>query len=81
MIQQQLNDFEEREAHNAHHRALILRILKDFSEGLTTQQIIQMEVGYYGYQFLSDNRLRELRKLNLVYSVKVGKSPIVWRRT
>ncbi len=81
MIQQQLNDFEEREAQNAHRRALILRILKDFPLGLTTQQIIQKEVEVFGFSFLSDNRLRELRKLGYVESVKVGKSPIVWRRT
>ncbi len=72
-MQQELSGFEEQQAKNAHHRALILRILKDFPEGLTTQQLIQKEIEYYKYSFLSDNRLRELRALGLVRSVKEGK--------
>jgi len=59
--QVELSEFEKRGGQRARHRALIMQILKD-KPGLTTQQIIVEEFRRFGYQFLTDNRLRELRK-------------------
>ncbi len=80
MNQQELSSYEELQANNAHHRALILRILKDHPGGLTTQQIIQKENDYYKYCFLTDNRLRELRQLNMIKSVKNVDGLLRWSR-
>lgn len=77
MTQEQISDWEEQQAKNAHHRALILRILKDYPKGLTTQQIVGQEQEYYGYTFLTDNRLRELRQKGAVKSE--GEKPQVWK--
>ena len=71
-----ISAWEEQQAKNAHHRALIMRILKDYPEGLTTQKIIQLEQEYYGYTFLSDNRLRELRQKGWVKCE--GEKPMKW---
>ena len=72
-----ITDWEEQQAKNAHHRALILRVLKDYPEGLTVQQIVAQELEYYGYTFLTDNRLRELRQKGWV--VSEGEKPQVWK--
>ena len=76
--QQELTAYEQVQARNAHHRALIIRILMDNPNGLTTQQIIAAEQEYFGYTFLTDNRLRELRKKGWVESF--GEKPQKWRR-
>jgi hypothetical protein len=73
----ELSDWEKRQAVNAHHRALILQILNRNPGGLTTQAIVQKERDYYGYTFLTDNRLRELRAKGLIESY--GDAPIHWR--
>jgi len=77
MTQEKLADWEEQQAKNAHHRALIMQILKNNPDGLTTQQIIEKELDYYGYSFLTDNRLRELRKKGWVKSE--GEKPMLWK--
>lgn len=71
MVQKQvsLSEFEKRAGQRARHCALIMQILKD-KPGLTTQQIIVEESRRFGYQFLTDNRLRELRKMRWVESRK-----------
>ena len=74
-----INGWEEQQAKNAHHRALILRVLNDFPDGLTVQQIVAQELEYYGYTFLTDNRLRELRQKGWV--VSEGEKPQVWKLT
>jgi hypothetical protein len=79
-MQNQLSSFEQQQAKNARHRALILQILREFPEGLTTQQIVEKEQETYGYNFLTDNRLRELRALNYVESMKGLDGLLRWRR-
>jgi hypothetical protein len=61
-----LSAWEIQQAQNARHRALILQILNCFSGGLTTQQLVKLELETYGYTFLSDNRLRELKAKGFV---------------
>lgn len=78
MTQETLTDYEQISARNAHHRALIMRILTDHPEGLTTQQIVSAEQEYFGYTFLTDNRLRELRKKGWIEAV--GGKPQKWRK-
>ena len=56
-----LSEWEVTQARNARNRALIMQILNYFPKGLTTQQIIAKEIETYGYSFLTDNRLRELK--------------------
>jgi hypothetical protein len=56
---------------------MIRIILKDYPDGLTTQQVIDKERDYYGYTFLSDNRLRENVKDG--YVEKVEGNPQKWR--
>ena len=56
----QLSDYEKRASQRAKHRALIMQILNE-KPGLTTQQVIEAERECFGYSFLTDNRLRELR--------------------
>lgn len=75
----ELSDWERRQAVNARHRALILQILHRYPLGLTTQAIVQKEILLYGFSFLTDNRLRELRKAGLVESY--GDKPVHWRLT
>ena len=72
-----LSDFEEVAARNARHRALILKILNDFPLGLTVQQIVEKELVYFGYTFLTDNRLRELKKFG--WAESFGEKPQKWR--
>ena len=60
MSQIELSPFQKLASQRARHRALIMQILND-TPGLTTQQIIMEEHTRFGYQFLTDNRLRELR--------------------
>jgi len=79
MIQQALSSLEELQAKNAHHRALILRILKDFPS-LTTQQIVEKERDYFHFSFLTDNRLRELRALGYIRSEKGADGLLRWRK-
>ena len=71
-----LTRWEEDQAKFAHHRALIMKILKDHPKGLTTQQIIGKELEYYNYTFLTDNRLRELRSKQWVK--KTEDQPAKW---
>ncbi len=72
-----LSDWEQQQAKNAKHRALIMQILKEYPDGLTTQQIIEKELDYYGYTFLTDNRCRELRAKGWI--VNEGENPMVWK--
>ena len=74
-----LSAWEKQQAQNAKHRALIMQILKDSPNGLTTQQIIEKELEYYGYTLLTDNRLRELRAKGWVGSE--GEKPMIWKVT
>jgi len=73
----QISDWEEQQAKNAHHRAMILQILKAHPNGLTVQQILGKELDLYGYTFLIDNRLRELCEKKLAESF--GDKPHLWR--
>jgi hypothetical protein len=68
--------WEIQQAHNARNRALIMQILNDFPQGLTTQQIIAKEQDYYSYTFLTDNRLRELKAKGWVR--KTEDAPARW---
>lgn len=72
-----LSAWEKQQASNARNRARIMQILKDFPNGLTVQQIIAQELEYYGYSFLTDNRLRELRVKGWV--VSEGEKPQIWK--
>ncbi len=74
----QLSDFERRAGARARHRALIMQILCGFPNGLTTQQIMRLEQERYGYTFLTDNRLRELRALGWVKSAKSSDGLLRW---
>jgi hypothetical protein len=74
--QQQLSDWEKQQGKNARHRALIMQILRAHPDGLTTQQIVEKELDTYGYTFLTDNRLRELRARGWVRSM--GDKPQRW---
>ena len=76
-----LSDYENKAPMLAHHRALILKILSVFggNEGLTTQQIIEHELRCYKFSFLTDNRLRELRKDGYIESVNELGKPQRWR--
>ncbi len=73
----ELTQYEKDQAKFARHRALIMQILNAHPNGLTTQAIIAKELEYYGYSFLTDNRLRELRSKGWIESV--GESPMRWR--
>lgn len=75
--QVELPDWEKQQAKNARNRALILQILKAHPNGLTVQQILAKELDLYGYTFLTDNRLRELREKKLAESY--GDKPQHWR--
>ena len=77
-MQVELSDYEKHAGQRAKHRALIMQILWLHPEGLTTQQIQQKEVKLYGYSFLTDNRLRELRELEWVKSVKGEDGLLRW---
>lgn len=77
--EKQLTEYKKRAPTFARERALILKILRFYPDGLTVQQIIQQEIKCYGYSFLTDNRLRELRKQGIVESIdRLGK-PQLWR--
>lgn len=75
----ELSDYEKKAPVFARQRALILKILRFYPDGLTAQQIIQQEMKCYGYTFLTDNRLRELRKQGIVESVEQLGKPQLWR--
>lgn len=77
--QQELSEWEKQQGKNARHRALIMQILTKFPKGLTTQQIVEKELDFHGYSFLTDNRLRELRKKGWVESVPQKGKPQLWR--
>lgn len=81
MTEQSLSWFEQKAEVWARHRALILQILNKHPQGLTTQQILQVALDWFGYTFLTDNRLRELRQSGLVESVdrKEEGLPLLWR--
>jgi hypothetical protein len=74
--QETLTPWEVQQAQNARHRALIMQILRNQPEGLTTQQIVVKEIEYYGYTFLTDNRLRELKVKGWVR--KSEDKPALW---
>lgn len=76
---QELTEWDKRQVVNARHRALILQILNANPNGLTTQQIVDAEMEYYGYHFLTDNRLRELRKRGYVQSFPQEGKPQLWK--
>ena len=73
-----LSSFEIVQARNARHRALIMQILSYFPLGLTTQQIIAKELEIYGFTFLTDNRLRELRQRGWI--INEGEKPTIWKK-
>lgn len=76
--QTSLTDYEKRAEQRARHRDLIMQILRAKRWGLTTQQIMDVEREWYGYTFLTDNRLRELRdKYHLAYSRKDEKDGLL----
>ena len=64
-----LSEFDERMAHFAHVRALILKIV-NVRSGLTVSEITEQFRMSYGFTPIIDNRLRELRKLGDVKAVK-----------
>jgi hypothetical protein len=72
-----LSGWEEQQTVNAHHRALILQILTKHPDGLTVQQIITHELDMFGYTFLTDNRVREVKDKKLAESF--GEKPQKWR--
>ena len=72
-----VSGWEQQQTVNAHHRALILQILTKHPDGLTVQQIIEHELDTFGYTFLTDNRLRELKNKQLAESF--GEKPQKWR--
>jgi hypothetical protein len=74
-----LSDWEIQQGKNAHHRALIMQILTKHAKGLTTQQIIDQEKEIFGYTFLTDNRLRELRAKGWI--INEGEKPTIWKKT
>jgi hypothetical protein len=74
-----LSDWEKQQSKNARHRALILQILNRHPEGLTTQQVIEKELETYGYSFLTDNRLRELRSKGFVENADQLGKPQLWK--
>jgi hypothetical protein len=61
LSQPTLSNFEKQAETRAPHRALIMQILQNHPEGLTTQEIVKLELECFGYTFLTDNRLRECR--------------------
>jgi hypothetical protein len=73
-----VSGWEQQQTVNAHHRALILQILTKHPDGLTVQQIIEHELDMFGYTFLSDKRLREVKNRKLVECF--GEKPQKWRR-
>jgi hypothetical protein len=75
--QKLLGDWEKQQQQNAYHRALIMQILNQYPKGLTTQQIIEQEKETYGYTFLTDNRLRELRQKGWI--INEGEKPKFWK--
>ena len=80
MIEQaSLSDFERRAGERARHRALILQILHDYPSGLTSNEVVLEESKRFGYIFLTDNRLRELRGLGFVESVKAENDVLKWK--
>lgn len=72
-----LSQWEQNQAKYAKHRALIMQILNAFPDGLTVQEVIAKEIDFYGYSFLTDNRLRELRVKG--WAESFGDSPMKWR--
>jgi hypothetical protein len=72
-----LSDWEKNQAKYARHRALIMQILTAYPEGLTVQEVVAKEIDFYGYSFLTDNRLRELRAKG--WAESFGESPMKWR--
>jgi len=78
--QVKLSEFELDAEKRARHRQLIMQILLAKRYGLTVQQIIDVEAEWYGYTFLTDNRLRELRSDGLAVDEKrkEQKKPALW---
>jgi hypothetical protein len=76
--QQKLKEWEKQQPKNAHQRALIMQILKANPQGLTVQQIQAKELDWYGYTFLTDNRLRELRAKGWVVNLVSEGKPMRW---
>lgn len=60
-------EYQDMKATHAQHRAKIMQILNRYGPQ-TTQQIIQKEFQLFGYSFLTDNRLRELRVMGWIES-------------
>lgn len=82
--EKELSDYEKMQPRHAHHRALIAKILKTEenagnTDGLTVQQIIEKELEYFKFSFLTDNRLREMRRDGWVESVEQLGKPQKWR--
>jgi hypothetical protein len=75
--QVKLTAFEEKAENRARHRALIMQIVKKHP-GLTHQQIVKKEFEWYGYTFITDNRLRELREIGWVESRKENDGLLHW---
>ena len=79
MSQVVLSAWEIQQAQNARNRARIMLILKSFPCGLTTQQIVAKEQETFGYTFLTDNRLRELRAMGWVTSEERSDKRLHWK--
>jgi hypothetical protein len=77
LLDAKLTAWEENQAKFAKHRAYIMQILKEYPEGLTVQKIISIEQAWYGYTFMTDNRLRELKAKDWVECF--GENPQKWR--
>jgi len=77
LSQRELTQYEQGASRRARHRAIIMQIVNAYP-GLTTQQIIVKESQLFGYQFLTDNRLRELRKKGWVKGIKEDDDLLHW---
>jgi hypothetical protein len=75
-----MQTLQERDALQAkinHHCALIMQILKKHPDGLTTMQIQEKEKEYFGFMFLTDNRLRDCRRRGWVENTATV--PMRWK--
>jgi hypothetical protein len=77
-MSEQVSDFDKTAPNRAKHRALIMQILSKFPNGLTTQEIVAKELDWYGYTFITDNRLRECRAMGWVSNLVTEGKPMRW---
>jgi len=67
--QAELSEYEKRQAYFSRVRALIMKIV-NAKPGLTISQISREFLLWYGFLPRIDNRIRELRKIGWVKTVK-----------